>query len=486
MGSNRSRHTSKILLILDAVQQRQWQSVLAQRLRAAGYEVGVLLAPSIPAAAEPLDRVLGFEARRFGPSLASLGAPLSPVPMDHPDLLVDLTGQFAGGDAPMLQLRFNGQSDFADGLGQILAHQSNPIITTHVNELPIGLARPMVSDRIWLSRLGDDILAGALGLLEQSIARFFAGALNPIAPPQLSPVVAGFWRHYLPGLARHSARRLSRQLLSTRPFYWQVAYRHLGQAASEANALAAEPRFTILPDDGKRFYADPFALQHEGRSFLFLEEYPYKTAKGVISVAELGPDGAFGTPRIVLEEPYHLSYPQVFALDGEIFMLPESGGARRLVLYRAALFPDHWVPDTILLSDVDINDATILFRDGMYWLFGTSRHGVGSVADTMVVFHAPALRGPWTPHMLNPIAIDRSAARPGGAFIEQGGRTFLPVQDGERCYGGGLGMMELLRLDREDVVFAPPVPITPGAAWNRQSIHTLNRAGALEVTDSAG
>ncbi|TIW90963.1 MAG: hypothetical protein E5V57_32935, partial [Mesorhizobium sp.] len=191
------------------------------------------------------------------------------------------------------------------------------------------------------------------------------------------------------------------------------------------------------------FYADPFVLERDGRHYLFVEEFPYATGRGVISVAELGEDGTFGVPRVVLEEMHHLSYPQVFAQAGEIFMIPESGAARELVLYRAAQFPDRWVRDTVLMTDKDFNDATLLELDGRFWLLGTERFGYGSASDTMTVYSAPSLRGPWVAHALNPIAVDHSAARPGGAFIRQGDAVVLPVQNGSKAYGGGLGLMRL-------------------------------------------
>ena len=104
----------------------------------------------------------------------------------------------------------------------------------------------------------------------------------------------------------------------------------------------------------------------------------------------------------------------------------------------------------------------------------------------MVIYSAPTLRGPWTPHALNPIVIDRAAARPGGAFIRQNGRLSLPVQDGTRTYGGGLGLMDLVRLNDREAVWGPVRPIGTGPAWNRRGIHTLNRVGNLEVIDSVG
>ena len=88
---------------------------------------------------------------------------------------------------------------------------------------------------------------------------------------------------------------------------------------------------------------------------------------------------------------------------------------------------------------------------------------------------------------MNPILIDRRAARPGGSFIPGAdGRTYLPLQDGTDTYGGGLGMAELLVLTDDDVQFSAVQPIAPGDAWARSGIHTLSRAGRLEVIDSSG
>nr|WP_295886645.1 hypothetical protein [uncultured Devosia sp.] len=475
----------KIVIICDPAATRMWQVELLQRLQGAGYRVGIRHGSAGEAAHHRLDRVLTIEAKRFGAGLAQLVSPPPLDPIDEPQLLIDLAGSAQTEQVPVLRLAFNGRVRFADGLSQMLATNTLPVVTTMLAEQTVGIARPMLSDRLWLTRASNDILAGAISLVEQSVARFFAGALAAVEVPAAEPAVPGFFRHYLPQLAAGLALRFRQKLTRTRPFYWQTAFRiSEGAGVAERAALEGAP-FTTLEDDGQRFYADPFVVEHDGATFLFVEEYPYATGKGVISVARLGPDGRFGVPKVVVEEPYHLSYPQVFSHGGDMFMLPESGGARRLVLYQAVSFPDLWVVDTVLLDDTDINDATLLERDGRFWLFGTERRGAGSASDTLVVFSAPALRGPWVPHRLNPIAIDRSAARPGGAFVERDGRTFLPMQDGRDSYGGGLGLAELLRLDDDAVIFAAPVPIRPGGAWPGRKIHTLNRAAGVEVVDSA-
>lgn len=479
---------SNILVIGHADGSRRWEKELLMRLNAAGHVVSSGRARARAATACGLDTVLAIESQRLAPSLASQSEPLPSDDPGHADLVVDLTGTAAGRGTPVLTLEFCGHNAFPAGLAEMLASGRLPELAVRLDSVTVARGRPMLSDRLWLSRICDDLLAGAISLVAQSVARFSAGELEPIADgPKLTLRKGCFLRHYLSFFYKGLADRATQKLrLGRRPFYWQVAYRLIdGPGVAETGRLDGTP-FTVLADDGQRFYADPFVFERDGRHHLFVEEFPYATGRGVISVAELGDDGTFGVPRVVLEEAHHLSYPQVFAHAGEIFMIPESGGARELVLYRASRFPDRWVRDTVLMTDKDFNDATLLESDGRFWLLGTERFGYGSASDTMAVYTAPSLRGPWVAHALNPIAVDHSATRPGGAFIRQGDALLLPVQNGSRAYGGGLGLMRLDHLDDFDVRFELPRPIDPGPAWARTGIHTLNRAGGVEVVDSAG
>ena len=93
---------------------------------------------------------------------------------------------------------------------------------------------------------------------------------------------------------------------------------------------------------------------------MFCEEFPYATGKGVISVFALDEAGNPGPTRVVLERPYHLSYPVVFRHEGQIFMMPESSANRTLEIYRAEHFPFRWTLDRVVLSDIELADATRL------------------------------------------------------------------------------------------------------------------------------
>lgn len=464
---------------------RRWHLELLRRLEVAGHTVRI--AHVGPAPDEPwLKAVLAIESHR-PPSLLLP----RPAPAERPgraDLVIDLTGKTGQGDAPTLTLSFAGQMDLAAGLSAMIGRQELPEIVAWLDGVAVGRARPMIGDRVWLTHAASDLLAGAIGLVEQCVARFEAGRLAPLPEPIRLPRQrsgSNLLLRYLPNLVGGLvARRIHK--LRNRPFYWQTAYRRADGAGIAADGTLGTAPFALLPDDGKRFFADPFVIEHEGRTFLFVEEFPYELARGVISVAELDADGRFAMPRQVLVEPHHLSYPQVFAHGGEVWMIPESSAAREVVLYRAEHFPDRWVRHATLIAGREISDATLLEREGRFWLFGTERHSQGNASDTMVVHSAERLEGPWQSHPMNPVLIDGTAARPGGAFVREGERLFLPVQDGTRSYGGGLGLAELVELNQHAVRFAPPRPVRPGKAWDRTGIHTLNRAGGIEVIDSAG
>jgi hypothetical protein len=463
---------------------RGWEAALVEALEAAGHHARIAAAPTPRPPARAVDWALDLEARRIGPHPAQRAAALAPTADTPADLVIDLTGVAQPAGAPVLSLAFAGQPSFERGLGAAL-RDGLPELVACLDGAPVGRARPMINDRVWAARASADLLAGATALVEQSVARFIAGELTPLDMPPTMPPAPGFLGAYLPALLGGlSSRALQRLGPNRRPFYWQVGYRLIdGPGVAETGDLSGAP-FLTLPDDGQRLYADPFVFTHDGATWLFVEDMPYATGRGVISAARLGPDGRFDTPRPVLEEPFHLSFPQVFAQNGEILMLVEGAAGGEFVLYRAERFPDRWRRDTVLL-DRGLGDPTLIEQDGRLWLFATEKRHGGNYSDTLAVFVAADIRGPFRPHRLNPVLIDRFGARPGGAFVTSGCRRFLPVQDGSRFYGGGLGLAELIELSDARVRFAPPCRIATAGSIPGTGIHTLNRAGRVEVIDWA-
>lgn len=455
---------------------RCWHELAIARLRAAGHDVSVSIVarPDWP----PMTRFALALERRVT-HRGQLSAPVRLSPQGDPtgsDLHLDLTGS-AGDDA--MRVAFNGHHDDHAVL-EALAAGGLVSLAVLIDGKTYDRAEPMIDDRVFVVRGADDVFARAITLILRAVARYAAGERTTV-PTSSSAGRSSFATSYLTAVVP----RIVREALRRRNFrfaHWRVGYRlHDGPGVAETGELGSG--WSVLPDDGTHFYADPFAFEYAGKQYIFVEDYPHATRKAVISVSTLDANGIARAPEVVLDEPFHLSYPQVFAEDGQIWMLPEASGSGGLILYRAEDFPRRWVRVATLIEG-PVSDATLLRRDDGYWLIATDHDGgVGSTSDTMVVFHAPRLTGPWTPHRQNPIVIDRRRARPGGSVIESGGKLWLPVQDGTLGYGGGLGLSEIIRLDEEAVILGEPKPVSGTGDFPYPQIHTLNRDGRLEVID---
>ena len=267
---------------------------------------------------------------------------------------------------------------------------------------------------------------------------------------------------------------------------WSVAWRK-----THGHAIADQPAGTGLtfqrhPNNPGSYFADPFVFARDGRQYLFVEEYLYASNRGVISVITIGEDGKLSPSRMVLERPYHLSYPFVFEHNGEICMIPETGDARRVELYRAERFPDRWSLHSILIDNIAAYDVTLCEHDGRLWLFMATGQWQSSSWDTLEIFHAAKLEGPWTPMSQNPVLIDPSGTRPAGCMFQHSGALWRPAQDSSVIYGGSLSLCRIDELSPDRFRQSTISHLVPVPASSISGVHTLNSAQGFEVVDVFG
>ena len=304
-------------------------------------------------------------------------------------------------------------------------------------------------------------------------------ALSPLTSNEgVSDSPAGF---VLRVLAKSIALRIYR-LCCYSP-HWRIGWRYTDDAGIWASGDLSGPEWRSLPSPGHRFFADPFPVTWKGRTFVFFEDLDHRVGKGTISAIEFGESGPIGPVVPVLEEPWHLSYPFLIVHNDELWMIPESSAQREVNIYRCVCFPDRWERHATLLSGVEFADATIIQHDGRTYMFGSSRDGGGGYSDTLSIYHAPDLFGPWSPHERNPVLLDRASARPAGYFVHNGGRLWRPVQDCTNAYGGALGLAEVTALSPSTFAQTVHHSIGPGPRWPGRKLHTLNRCGRLELID---
>ena len=477
----------RIRVRLDPLRLWRWQLWLLDALAARpGLAVEVEPVPGRPypaalrlllALERPIFRLTGAQAADLLDPEALPGA--WPSPQGVPDRTIDLTGAPGGGALSPL---YDGEAGDEALIGAIM---EGGAVRLSFAGASAGLGsdlRPAIESRTVLTRALNRVFSTVLSLCLAEAGRPPAGAGGGAAAPA-PPIGAGAVAAFAAAtLARKAGDRLTG--LCVRATRWRVGWRQLAREDDFLGLTRRLPEtgYAVLPDDGRRYYADPFPFSAEGRRWLFVEEYCYARQKGLIAVAEVA-EGRIGPVRPVLEEPHHLSYPFVFAHEGAVFMIPESSACGRVELYRARRLPDSWERVAVLLDGIAASDVTLTRAGGLWWMFAGTHPYQASVRDTLSLFHAPDLLGPWTPHPLNPVVVDLRQARPGGQCFRIGGTLWRPVQDATDGYGSALGLCRVDDLTPLTYRQTLAATIRPGPAWARDGLHTLNRDGLFEVVD---
>jgi hypothetical protein len=226
------------------------------------------------------------------------------------------------------------------------------------------------------------------------------------------------------------------------------------------------------------FVADPFLLRTAGAWHMFFEVMNRRTSKGEIGLATSANGRDWSYREIVLTEPFHVSYPYVFEVENEYYMVPESCQANSVRLYRAVRFPTQWSVIGTLLDGRDYVDPSIFRIDERWWLF--AGHGTPPLrADVLRLFHAERLEGPWREHRASPLA-ERNirATRPAGRVLVLGNRVVRYAQDCFPFYGTRVRAFEIVELTtetyREREIRESPVLQGTGRGWNAGGMHHID------------
>ena len=471
----------RIALRVAPGRERRWMRALCAGLGAAGHRLELAHGAARPLAGDvaallALERVVVDRGRAAGADVVDLELP--PAAPD-PDLTLDFTDDaptpgrailatfdgVAGEDALIAALLAGGAP-----LARLVAESGDVVVEMR----PALEAARSLSGAI--EAVGSRLAMAILAFVADGRPRLLGEAARPTRAPR-SVAAAG-----AATLARFAREAIARRLAFAP--HWRIGWRFVSGGDLLDRLSLEGPRWTVLADTGDRFYADPFALEHAGRTFLYFEDYDHRVGRGAISVVEFGREGPLGPARLVIEEPHHLSYPHVFEHDGALWMIPESSAARDIALWRCVELPHRWERVATLVSGVEAADATVFRHAGRWWMTAVIRPDAGGYSDALAIWHAPAPEGPWTAHPANPVLIDTRWARPAGSVAARGGKLVRPVQDCETLYGAALGFAEITRLDPEGFAQRPLARLAPQAPlWPGTRLHTWTRAGALEAID---
>ncbi len=237
-----------------------------------------------------------------------------------------------------------------------------------------------------------------------------------------------------------------------------------------------------MPRRPGHFAADPFGTERDGVLHVFFEDYDQAKGRGLIAHCVVDTDGQWSDPEVVIDPGVHASYPFLVEDLGTTFLLPETSAAGELVLYEAVDFPTRWRPAATILTGVPAVDASVVHYEGRWWMFSTRADRGPN--HNLFVWHAPALTGPWTPHVANPVMTDDRSARPGGTPFSAGGQLYRPSQDNSKAYGGGVVLNRVDILNPRSFSERKVRQITPEtSSAYPDGLHTLAETGRRTLID---
>lgn len=252
---------------------------------------------------------------------------------------------------------------------------------------------------------------------------------------------------------------------------WSVGY----QKASQISGLKVSPMNIIThqqvnssTEEEIAYIADPFFIKEQDTFYLFTEIKGIDNANIALFTSEDGVD--YNYKGIVLDETFHLSYPQVFLHEEDFYMLPETKGANQVLLYKAEKFPYYWKVEDTLIKDRALKDASILISNELNLLV--------AVDDDLrqVMFKADSLTGKWIEvNDFQPRWGNES--RPGGRFVLINEDWYLPLQNHSEGYGTGISLYKLF-ITAEEYKFelADKLLLKPQEeiVWFKRGMHHLD------------
>ncbi len=224
-----------------------------------------------------------------------------------------------------------------------------------------------------------------------------------------------------------------------------------------------------------KFMADPFIIRDSDDFYIFYEEMPSKmnSTWGDLAVLHSKDLSHWERLGVVLDEPFHLSFPNVFKYEDEWYMIPETGAIHEVRVYKATDFPMKWTYDHTLFYDDYMADAAITEWHGMWYLLYSSSKG-------LKLCYADDLYSEWHEHPASPIRLEdgNQETRPAGNFIVQNDSLYYVVQRHDGGYGTSVVAYQIDSLSPEVYVehrlTHNPIVDRFGRTYAKDGMHQLS------------
>ena len=372
---------------------------------------------------------------------------------------------------------------------------NEPCCRMDLLKLTPGPDKECIIDKAWYNihwtffKNNNDLLESSVALLFKSIAGLlkrtnFETGVSPIQEkraarkPALKYMLIYIFKFY----SRLFMHIFNKMFRLKRQDCWTLFF-------GKGNFLDCDPaKLNPAPMPKGVFWADPFLYEHENQLYVFFETLVYKTMKGKISAGKVIEDGKGNFKVIdvkdILDFNYHMSYPQIFKEEGEIFLIPETFENKRLSIYRCLDFPDKWELYSTAFEGEEIVDTTYFCdENGDKWLFLNKGW---TFESELYIYKIDSLKlENIIAHDFNPVFIDCRKARSGGAIFKNGKDYYRPGQiNTDGVYGRGLQINKIKKLTLDEFEDEPIATIGYNFRKGLIGTHHLHQYGNNFVFDA--
>lgn len=205
---------------------------------------------------------------------------------------------------------------------------------------------------------------------------------------------------------------------------WCIAIRDIGDV-----------QYHVISNRPNTWCADTLLFEESGEHYLFVEQYDKKKDKGTIGYYTLE-NGSPVNKGVIIENPYHMSYPFVFRNAGTVYMIPESSANSTVDLYIAEEFPEKWRLLKHLVNNEKYVDSTVWEQNGQYYVLTYKKQANAQTKKTewvLVVFVLNMEN--LSVNKISERVYNKNVGRPAGHLFIKDGMLIRPAQDCSKKYG---------------------------------------------------
>lgn len=258
--------------------------------------------------------------------------------------------------------------------------------------------------------------------------------------------------------------------------FFTIAIKH--REDSVLSHLHFRADYTVRSDP-QRWCADPFLADYGEKTYLFYEAV--ENDLGRIEVAEVHDDCTLSDPKVVFSGETHFSYPYVFQIGSQWYMIPETSALGEVCLYCAEEFPYRWKKERVLLDYGGV-DTTVFQKDDQWYLLTfIPEHDSERVLPKAYRIEKQGLRE------LEWVGADPLMVRGAGKPFMDDGELYRPVQVSTATQYGNRVAFAKIDIDRQTYRETITDCLQPGsvkaAIKHFDGLHTYSFSNKYETID---